>query len=86
MKNMKSSLAKFMPGADQELNNMAEMLGGLMTETFHSSDASFGAEAVMDAESEKILQEASAVAEQQAGDKFPSMPTATSEPSTSRFM
>ncbi len=86
MKNMKSSLAKFMPGADQELNNMAEMLGGLMTETFHSSDASFGAEAVMDAESEKILQEASAVAEQQAGDKFPSMPAATSEPSTSRFM
>jgi division protein CdvB (Snf7/Vps24/ESCRT-III family) len=87
MKNMKSSLAKFMPGADQELNNMAEMLGGLMTETFHSSDASFGVDAVMDTESEKILQEASAVAEQQAGDKFPSMPTtATSEPSTSRFM
>ncbi len=86
MKNMKSSLAKFMPGADQELNNMAEMLGGLMTETFHSSDASFGVDAVLDAESEKIIQEASAVAEQQAGDKFPSMPTATSEPSTSRFM
>jgi division protein CdvB (Snf7/Vps24/ESCRT-III family) len=57
-----------------------------MTETFHSSDASFGVDAVMDAESEKILQEASAVAEQQAGDKFPSMPTQTSEPSTSRFM
>ncbi len=40
MKNMKTSLAKFMPGADQELNNMAEMLGGLMTwinnvATFH---------------------------------------------------
>ena len=87
MKNMKSSLAKFMPGADQELNNMAEMLGGLMTETFHSSDTSFGVDAVMDAESEKIMQEASAVAEQQAGDKFPSMPTtATSEQSTSRFM
>tara|TARA_B100001167_G_scaffold167490_1_gene116883 strand:+ start:109 stop:753 length:645 start_codon:yes stop_codon:yes gene_type:complete len=86
MKNMKSSLAKFMPGADQELNSMAEMLGGLMTETFHSSDASFGVEAVLDAESEKILQEASAVAEQQAGDKFPSMPTTTSEPSPSRFM
>ena len=86
MKNMKSSLAKFMPGADQELNNMAEMLGGLMTETFHSSDTSFGVDAVMDTESEKIMQEASAVAEQQAGDKFPSMPAATSEPSTSRFM
>jgi division protein CdvB (Snf7/Vps24/ESCRT-III family) len=88
MKNMKSSLAKFMPGADQELNNMAEMLGGMMTETFHTSDASFGVDAVMDSESEKIMQEAGAVAEQQAGEKFPSMPTDTveSSPSSSRFM
>ncbi len=86
MKNMKSSLAKFMPGADQELNNMAEMLGGLMTETFHSTDASIGADAVMDAESEKIMQEASAVAEQQSVDKFPTIPEQASEPSPSRFM
>ena len=86
MKNMKSSLTKFMPGADQELNNMAEMLGGLMTETFHSTDASFGGDAVMNSDAEKILQEASAVAEQQSGDKFPSTPNAVSEPSPSRFM
>ena len=86
MKNMKSSLAKFMPGADQELNNMAEMLGGLMTETFHSTDASTGVDAVMDAESEKIMQEAAAVAEQQSVDKFPTIPEQTSEPSPSRFM
>jgi len=86
MKNMKSSLAKFMPGADQELNNMAEMLGGLMTETFHSTDASFGADAVMNSDAEKILQEASAVAEQQSGDKIPSIPDQVSEPSQSRFM
>ena len=86
MKNMKTSLAKFMPGADQELSNMAEMLGGLMTETFHSTDSSFGAEAVIDSDAEKILQEASAVAEQQSGDKFPSIPDQVSEPSQSRFM
>ena len=86
MKNMKSSLAKFMPGADQELNNMAEMLGGLMTETFQSTDASIGADAVMDAESEKIMQEASAVAEQQSVDKFPTIPEQASAPSPSRFM
>jgi len=86
MKNMKSSLAKFMPGADQELNNMAEMLGGLMTETFHSTDASFGGDTVMNSDAEKILQEASAVAEQQSGDKFPSIPDQISEPSQSRFM
>ena len=76
-KNMKSSLAKFMPGADQELNSMAEMLGGMMTETFHSSDASFGVDAVMDSESEKIMQEASAVAEQQTDENFPTIPTTT---------
>ena len=86
MKNMKSSLAKFMPGADQELNNMAEMLGGLMTETFHSTDASFGGDTVMNSDAEKILQEASAVAEQQSGDKFPSIPDQAAEPSPSRFM
>jgi len=88
MKNMKSSLAKFMPGADQELGSMAEMLGGMMTVTFHSSDTSFGVDAVMDSESEKIMQEASAVAEQQAGERFPSMPTDTveSSPSSSRFL
>ena len=86
MKNMKTSLAKFMPGADQELNNMAEMLGGLMTETFHSTDSSFGAEAVIDSDAEKILQEASAVAEQQSVDKYPTIPEQTAEPSPSRFM
>jgi division protein CdvB (Snf7/Vps24/ESCRT-III family) len=75
-----------MPGADQELNNMAEMLGGLMTETFHSTDASVGVDAVMNSDAEKILQEASAVAEQQSGDKFPSIPNTVSEPSPSRFM
>ena len=45
-----------------------------MTETFHSTDASFGADAVMNSDAEKILQEASAVAEQQSGDRFPSIP------------
>ena len=87
MKNMKGSLAKFMPGADQELGNMAEMLGGLMGETFQTSDGpSFGVDTAMNSESEKILQEASAIAEQEAGDKFPSMPAESTEQSTSRFM
>ena len=87
MKNMKGSLAKFMPGADQELGNMAEMLGGLMGETFQTSDGpSFGVDTAMNSESEKILQEASAIAEQEAGDKFPSMPAESTEQSPSRFM
>lgn len=76
MKGMKSSLAKFMPGADQEISQMAEMLGGFMTESF-SSDATFGIDDSTNSESDKILQEAAAVAENSVGDKFPSMPTDT---------
>lgn len=77
MKNMKSSLVKFMPGADQEINSMAQMLGGFMTETF-SSDASFGVEAASNEETDRILKEAAAVAESSISDKFPDMPTSIS--------
>lgn len=73
MKNLKSSLAKFMPGADQEINQMAEMLGGFMTDSF-SSEGSFGIDDSTNSESEKILQEAAAVAESSTGQMFPSTP------------
>ena len=86
MKNLKSSLSKFMPGAEQEINNMAEMLGGLMTETF-SGDATFGIDESTNAESDKILQEAAAVAETTVDNKFPNTPMDSEIPSTtSRFM
>jgi len=73
MKNLKSSLVKFMPSADQEINQMTQMLGGFMTDSF-SSDATFGMDETTNSESEKILQEAAAVAESSVGNKFPSMP------------
>ena len=76
MKNLKSSLVKFMPSADQEINQMAQMLGGFMTDSF-SSGATFGMDETTNSESEKILQEAAAVAERSVGDRFPSMPTNT---------
>ena len=82
MKSLKSSLVKFMPEADQEVNRMTEMLGGLMTDTF-SSDATFGIEATTNAESDKILQEAAAVAETAVNEKFPSMPVEQASPSSS---
>jgi len=87
MKSLKSSLIKFMPGADQELNRMTEMLSGLMTETFQGSDASFGVDETTNSESEKILQEAAAVAEASINEKFPSMPiqSSSSISSSTRF-
>ncbi len=84
MKNLRSSLGQFMPEADRELAGMTEMLSGLMTDTFHSGD--FGIDSgVTDEESEKILQEASAVAEAAVNDKLPSMP-ANGQSSSARYI
>ena len=85
MKNLKSSLGKIMPGAEQEIGQMAEMLGGFMTESF-SGDATFGVDESINAESENILKEAAAVAESSAGQMFPSTPTNTQEATTSKFL
>ena len=81
MKSLKSSLVKFMPEADQEVTRMTEMLGGLMTESF-TGDTSFGIEPTTNAESDKILQEAAAVAESAVNEKLPSMPVEQETPST----
>lgn len=85
MRNLKSSLGKIMPGAEQEINQMADMLGGFMTESF-SGDGAFGIDSSTSMESEKILQEAAAVAENSTGDLFPSVPASTKSTSSSKFI
>jgi len=74
MKGLKSSLGRFMPEADSELNNMTQTLNGLMVDSLAGDSFTMETEASSE-ETERILQEASAVAEQQIGDKFPSVPT-----------
>ena len=81
MKNLRSSLAKFMPGADQEISQMADMLDGFMTDSF-SSEGAFGIDDSTNSESEKILQEAAAVAESSTGQMFPSVPSDTHSSAT----
>ena len=85
MKGLKSSLGRFMPEADSELNSMTQTLNGLMVESLAGDSFNVESDASSE-ETEKILQEASAVAEQQIGDKFPSVPSApglSSQTSTS---
>ena len=74
MNGLKGSISKFMPGADDELGRMNEMLSGLMADSFAGSNSTFSVNETTNSESEKILQEASAVAEQQASEKLPPMP------------
>jgi division protein CdvB (Snf7/Vps24/ESCRT-III family) len=84
MKNLRSSLVKFMPEADRELGGMTEMLNGLMTDTFHNGDFGIDSESTNE-ESEKILQEAAAVAEAAVNDKLPSMPASQGQ-SSARYI
>jgi len=83
MKGLKSSLGRFMPEADSELNSMTQTLNGLMVDSFSGDAFNMESDATNE-ETDKILQEASAVAEQQIGDKFPSVPSleGLSSPST----
>jgi len=79
MKGLKPTMSKFMPEADSELNSMTETLNGLMTDSL-SGDSFEVQDSAMNEETNAILQEAEAVAEQQTGENFPSIPTTT--PST----
>ena len=74
MNGLKSSLGKFMPEADAELNSMTQTLNGLMVDSISGDSFNMESDASSE-ETNKILQEASAVAEQQIGDKFPSVPS-----------
>jgi division protein CdvB (Snf7/Vps24/ESCRT-III family) len=79
MKGLKPTMSKFMPEADSELNSMTETLNGLMTDSL-SGDSFEVQDSAMNEETNAILQEAEAVAEQQTDENFPSIPTTT--PST----
>jgi len=76
MKELKPTMSKFMPEADSELNTMTETLNGLMTDSL-SGDSFEMQDSAMTEETNAILQEAEAVAEQQTDEKFPSIPTTT---------
>jgi division protein CdvB (Snf7/Vps24/ESCRT-III family) len=76
MKELKPTMSKFMPEADSELNSMTETLNGLMVDSL-SGDSFEMQDSAMNEETNAILQEASAVAEQQTDERFPSIPTTT---------
>ena len=62
MKSLQGSLGKFMPEADSELNSMTETLNGLMVDSISGDSFNMESDASSE-ETNKILQEASAVAE-----------------------
>ena len=77
MKGLKSSLSRFMPEADSELTSMTQTLNGLMVDSLSGDSFNAMESDVSNEETDAILQEASAVAEQQTDERFPSIPTST---------
>lgn len=72
MRGLGSSLGKFIPNADAEVGQMAEMLNGFMSNSLEGG--AFEANQVSGEEVDQIMEQAAAVATESAGAKFPSMP------------
>jgi len=60
-------------------------LGGFMTDSF-AGDGAFGIDESTNMESDKILQEAAAVAENSTGNLFPPVPASTTATTASKFL
>jgi division protein CdvB (Snf7/Vps24/ESCRT-III family) len=74
IKGLKPSLGRFVPGADNEINNMHNLLGSIMTESLQSNGLGIEVNTGGGGDIDQIMMEASAVAEQKVNDKFPSIP------------
>jgi division protein CdvB (Snf7/Vps24/ESCRT-III family) len=79
LKTVKIGLAKFMPDAENEIGDMSSMLGNLLVDTLQGGNFAFQND-VSSEEVEKILAEASAVAEKNVDSRLPSVPGAEELP------
>lgn len=79
LKTVKIGLAKFMPDAENEIGDMSSMLGNLLVDTLQGGNFVFQND-VSGEEVEKILAEASAVAEKSVDSRLPSVPGAEELP------
>ena len=76
MKSLKTSLGRFMPEADSELNSMTQTLNGLMMDSLAGDGIGIDSD-ISNEEANSILEEAAAVAGQQIKDQFPPVPSST---------
>lgn len=75
MRGLGASLGRFVPNADTEINQMAEVLNGFMSNTLEGD--TFESNAVAGEEIDGIMEQAAAVASESVGSKLPSTPAET---------
>src|SRR5215216_1592029 len=79
IKGIQGGLSSMMPEADQSFGQISDMLGSIMADSGQIPTTEIGASTGLNEDSMKIIEEASAIVEQNMKDKFPDLPSGTVE-------
>lgn len=79
IKGIQGGLSSMMPEADQSFGQISDLLGSIMTDSGQIPTAEITGSTALNEDSMKIIEEASAIVEQNMKDKFPDLPTSTVE-------
>jgi division protein CdvB (Snf7/Vps24/ESCRT-III family) len=79
IKGIQGGLSSMMPEADQSFGQISDLLGSIMTDSGQIPTTEITGSTGLNEDSMKIIEEASAIVEQNMKDKFPDLPTSTVE-------
>ena len=79
IKGIQGGLSSMMPEADQSFGQISDLLGSIMADSGQIPTAEITGSSGLNEDSMKIIEEASAIVEQNMKDKFPDLPTSTVE-------
>lgn len=79
IKGIQGRLSSMMPEADQSLGQISDLLGNIMTDSGHipTTEIAAGGGTGLNEDAMKIIEEASAIVEENMKQKFPDLPTST---------
>lgn len=77
IKGIQGGLSSMMPEADQSFGQISDLLGSIMTDSGQIPSTEINGPSGINEESMKIIEEASAIVEQNMKDKFPDLPTSS---------
>src|ERR687889_1031100 len=75
IKGIQGGLSSMMPEADQSFGQISDLLGSIMADSGQIPSTEIGASTGLNEDSMKIIEEASAIVEQNMKDKFPDLPS-----------
>jgi division protein CdvB (Snf7/Vps24/ESCRT-III family) len=79
IKGIQGGLSSMMPEADQSFGQISDLLGSIMADSGQIPTAEITGSTGLNEDSMKIIEEASAIVEQNMKDKLPDLPTSTIE-------